>query len=269
MFVDRYDFYQRIFFLNLYKFFYMKYLFHFFLLILLCSCSQIPSSVDDRSEKNTNLDSIFVDFIVNPKIDKISFFWKNDQGEVFGNAKALKSNLVSIGSELVFATNGGMYLKDQTPQGLYIDNNEVKSKLDTIQLAYGNFYMQPNGVFYINNENEAKICKSSSFRIADNIKYATQSGPMLIIDKELHPKFKKESKSKFVRNGVGILPNGNILLVMSKGVINFYDFANYFKDKGCRNALYLDGFVSRTYLPSKKWIQEDGAFGVIIGVTTR
>ena len=54
---------------------------------------------------------------------------------------------------------------------------------------------------------------------------------------------------------------------MSKSGINFYDFANYFKSIGCKNALYLDGFVSRTYLPEKKWIQTDGNFGVIIGVT--
>jgi uncharacterized protein YigE (DUF2233 family) len=35
----------------------------------------------------------------------------------------------------------------------------------------------------------------------------------------------------------------------------------------CQNALYLDGFVSRTYLPEKAWKQVDGNFGVIIGVT--
>ena len=56
---------------------------------------------------------------------------------------------------------------------------------------------------------------------------------------------------------------------MSKKTINFYDFASYFKSKGCKNALYLDGFVSRTYLPSKKWTQIDGNFGVIIAETKR
>jgi uncharacterized protein YigE (DUF2233 family) len=56
---------------------------------------------------------------------------------------------------------------------------------------------------------------------------------------------------------------------MSKKEINFYEFANYFKKKWCKNALYLDGFVSRTYLPEKNWIQTDGNFGVIIGVTQK
>jgi uncharacterized protein YigE (DUF2233 family) len=35
---------------------------------------------------------------------------------------------------------------------------------------------------------------------------------------------------------------------------------------GCRNALYLDGFVSRCYLPEKNLTQLDGDFGVMIGV---
>jgi uncharacterized protein YigE (DUF2233 family) len=52
---------------------------------------------------------------------------------------------------------------------------------------------------------------------------------------------------------------------MSKEGINFYDFAEYFQALGCRNALYLDGYVSRTYLPSENWIQTDGNFAVIIG----
>ena len=55
---------------------------------------------------------------------------------------------------------------------------------------------------------------------------------------------------------------------MSKKEVSFYDFANYFKSMGCKNALYLDGFVSLTYLPEQNWIQTDGNFGVIIGVTT-
>ncbi|MEM1216731.1 MAG: hypothetical protein AAGJ82_13640 [Bacteroidota bacterium] len=38
------------------------------------------------------------------------------------------------------------------------------------------------------------------------------------------------------------------------------------RENGCQNALYLDGFVSRTYLPAKDWVQEDGRYGIIIAV---
>lgn len=247
----------------------MKYLFHFSIFIFLISCGQESNSLNTISENSSNTESRCIEYIVNPELEKISFFWKDSLGDIFGNAKKLKRYLNSKGVELQFATNGGMYLKDQSPQGLYIENGEVKSELDKVQSAFGNFYMQPNGVFYIKDNNEAIICKTSKVIDKSNIKYATQSGPMLIIDGVIHSKFQKESKSKFVRNGVGILPNGNILFVMSKEVVNFYDFATYFKNAGCQNALYLDGFVSRTYLPSKKWIQEDGNFGIIIAVTKK
>ena len=162
--------------------------------------------------------------------------------------------------------NGGMYRKDQSPQGLYIENGHVKSPLDTLQKGYGNFYLQPNGVFYITKENDPVICVTKTFKQTKNIKYATQSGPMLVIDGKLHEKLTKGSKNLNIRNGVGILPNGNLLFAMSKDEINFYDFATYFKEKGCKNALYLDGFVSKTFLPSKNYAQLDGNFGVIIGV---
>ena len=70
-----------------------------------------------------------------------------------------------------------------------------------------------------------------------------------------------------VRNGVGLLPDGRVLLAMSSAKINFYDFADYFRRAGCRQALYLDGFVSRTYAPAAGWNPLDGDSGVIIGIT--
>ncbi len=163
--------------------------------------------------------------------------------------------------------NGGMYLKDQSPQGLYIENGFTLSQIDTIQNGYGNFYLQPNGIFYLTSNGEGFICTTSDFRNKDNIKYATQSGPMLLIEGKIHPKFRKGSHNVHIRNGVGVLPDGQLLFAISKERINFFDFASYFKQNGCKNALYLDGFVSRVYLPSKNWIQLDGNFGVIIGET--
>jgi uncharacterized protein YigE (DUF2233 family) len=90
---------------------------------------------------------------------------------------------------------------------------------------------------------------------------------MLIINGVMHSKFIDGSTNLHIRNGVVILPNGNILFAMSKSEVNFYDFATLFLDNVCKNALYLDGYVSRTCLPAKNWVQEDGQFGVIIGVT--
>lgn len=132
-----------------------------------------------------------------------------------------------------------------------------------MQEAYGNFYLQPNGVFSISNSQEASVTESTKFKNED-IRFATQSGPMLLIDGEVHAALNEGSKNKKVRNAVGIMPDQTILFAMSKKPINFYDFAMYYKNLGCKNALYLDGFVSKTYLPSKDWEQTSGRFGVMI-----
>lgn len=218
------------------------------------------------SKKRNIDDDRFITYVVNPKKMNLAFYWKNEKGDNFKNADVLKSWLKNQKKELLFATNGGMYKKDNSPQGLYIENKITKNAIDTAN-GNGNFYLKPNGVFYITTDKKPNICPTKEFVATGQIKYATQSGPMLVIDGKIHNAFKENSTNLNIRNGVGILPNNQVVFVISKEEINFYDFAAYFKQMGCKNALYLDGFVSRTYLPEKKWVQTDGNFGVIIGVT--
>lgn len=160
----------------------------------------------------------------------------------------------------------GMYLNEKSPLGLFIQEQQTLKPLDTTS-GNGNFYLKPNGVFYTTKENKAFICNTEDFSSKNNIQYATQSRPLLLIDNKIHKAFKQGSSYVNIRNGVGILPYNKVLFVMSKKEVNLYDFTNYFFDAACKNALYLDAFVSRTYLPDKNWVQTDGNFGVIIGVT--
>ncbi len=210
-------------------------------------------------------DNRFISYIVNPTKQNLQFYWKNDSNENFKSIINLKNWLAKKNKSLVFAMNGGMYKQDNSPQGLYIENGNTLSALD-ITNGNGNFYLKPNGIFYLTKTDSAVICKSTDFINDRNIKMATQSGPMLVIDGKIHPKFVKNSTNVNIRNGIGILSENRIIFAMSKNDINFYDFADYFKKMGCTNALYLDGYVSRTYLPEKKWIQTDGNFAVIIGI---
>ncbi|WP_074408540.1 phosphodiester glycosidase family protein [Aquimarina megaterium] len=211
--------------------------------------------------------STFLSYEINPLQQELHFYWKNKNATNYKSFQNLKSELEKENKELVFAMNGGMYNKDLSPQGLYIENGKTKTRIDTSQSGYGNFYLQPNGIFYLTNKNKPVICTTKMFVRNEHIKYATQSGPMLLIDGKIHSKFREGSSNVHIRNGVGILPNGNLLFAISNEKTNFYDFASYFKQNGCKNALYLDGFVSRVYLPSKNWNQLDGNFGVIIGET--
>lgn len=213
-------------------------------------------------------DDEFVYYIANPKTEKVKFHLQNEKGINFGSIQNLKASVHQKGEELLLAMNGGMYKKDRTPQGLYIENGITKTAIDTTN-GNGNFYLKPNGIFYLTNKNEPKILQTTAFKNSKNIKFATQSGPMLLVDGEMHKAFGKGSTNLNIRNGVGILPNGQVIFALSKKEINFYDFACFFKEKGCKNALYLDGFVSRAYCPSQNWKQTDGDFGVIIAVTKK
>lgn len=219
------------------------------------------------AQRQKSKDDRFVSYIVDAKKQDLKLYWKNNKQEHFRSIQNLKDWLNKNHKKLVFAMNAGMYKQDNSPQGLFIENQKTIQTLDTIS-GNGNFYLKPNGVFYVTVDNLPSICITSKFKNSGNLKYATQSGPMLVIDGQIHPAFNQKSTNLNIRNGAGILPDNKIIFAMSKKEINFYDFANYFKNLGCKNALYLDGLVSRTYLPEQNWIQTDGNFGVLIGVTT-
>jgi uncharacterized protein YigE (DUF2233 family) len=238
-------------------------LFLFFLLFGLTGAIGLSSFVT----RQTSEDDKILSYVVDPKSQDLQLYWKDDSLKIFRSILNLKTWLDKKHKTLVFAMNGGMYKQDNSPQGLFIQENKTLAPLNTSS-GNGNFHLKPNGVFYITMNKQAVVCKTTDFNNNEKIRFATQSGPMLVIDGEIHSAFKQGSNNLNIRNGVGILPDNKVIFAMSKEEINFYDFASYFKSLGCKNALYLDGFVSRTYLPGKNWMQTDGNFGVIIGVTT-
>ena len=210
-------------------------------------------------------DDNIISYTVDPAAQDIQLYWKDDKGHIIGSLQGLKDYLGSKNRKLIFAMNGGMFKQDYAPLGLFIQQQKTVTALNTAT-GNGNFYLEPNGVFYITKDNKGVICPTGEFVDNGQVKFATQSGPMLLIAGAIHPAFKEGSANMNIRNGVGILPGNKLLFAMSKDPVNFYELAAYFKSKGCRDALYLDGFVSRTYLPEKNWVQTDGNFGVLIGV---
>ena len=186
---------------------------------------------------------------VNPKEMEVRLYWKDDHGAPFGSFDALAADLEKKGKTLRFATNAGIFSEDFTPGGLHIeDGNELKSL--NLREGGGNFHMKPNGVFALGAEG-ATVVESQAFQESGAVaQIATQSGPMLVIDGELHPAFREGSENKFIRNGVGVDADGNIWFAISNDRVNFYDFATVFKERlGSPEALYLDGSISGFYLP--------------------
>ncbi len=208
-------------------------------------------------------DSRFASYVVAPQ--QLRLFYHDDHGRRFGSLGRLRDWLAQRHQTLLFGTNGGMYAPGGTPKGLFIQAQKLVTPLDTARGA-GNFYLRPNGVFYLTTSQQAGICATGEFRGGAGVAYATQSGPLLVHRGRLHPAFRPSSANVVVRNGVGILPGGRVVFIISRAPVSFYDFAAYFRRLGCREALYLDGFVSRLYCPAQGWHQADGDFGVIIGV---
>jgi uncharacterized protein YigE (DUF2233 family) len=212
--------------------------------------------------------SRFITHIVDPSEGSLVFFWRDKTNQPYQHFYHLEQALTAENKTLRFAMNGGIFQENLTPLGLYVEKGEVLHRLSLRQQGYGNFYIQPNGVFYLTESRKAFVIPTGDFKLTPDIDYATQSGPMLVVNGEINSKLTRGSTSLRVRNGVGILPDGRVMFVLSKRFVNFYDFANYFKQQGCQDALYLDGSVSRIYLPEQN-IQSDGRFGVIIGQVSR
>ncbi|MEY4304084.1 MAG: hypothetical protein RIT52_259 [Pseudomonadota bacterium] len=185
----------------------------------------------------------------------------------YGSFAALVTGLEPTGLTLDFAMNAGMFHEDLAPVGLYIENFQQKARIVTSD-GPGNFGLLPNGVFCVGDS--FAVIESRAFKAAPPAcRYATQSGPMLVIDGALHPSFVRESDSYNYRNGVGVAEDGRAIFVISNDAVNFHAFARYFRDiVGVKNALFLDGSVSRLYAPELDRDDIGFPIGPIIGVVT-
>ncbi len=182
--------------------------------------------------------------------DDIRLFHADDDGQPLYSFATLKQYLRRKGLKLRFAMNGGMYTPRYAPAGLYVENGrQVKSV--NLRKGRGNFHLLPNGVFWIRG-NEAGVWESHRFAHARmKVDYATQSGPMLVIDGHLHPRFRAGSTSRRIRNGVGVMKDGRtVWLALSEEPVTFHRFARFFCDVlKTPNALFLDGTISQIYAP--------------------
>jgi uncharacterized protein YigE (DUF2233 family) len=183
----------------------------------------------------------------------------------YGSFRNVDAALAAEDRKLGFAMNAGMYHRDLAPVGLYVEDRVERSEIVTSD-GPGNFGLLPNGVFCIGDR--FGVFESRMFkRDRPDCRYATQSGPMLVIDGQLHPKLLPDSDSTYIRNGVGVSEDGSrAVFAISNEAVNFHAFARLFRDElGLFEALYFDGNISRLYAPGLD--RHDGGFpmGPIVG----
>lgn len=205
--------------------------------------------------------------IVDPKKEVIELHWKGAGGRIFGNLGELRSELAAQGREMVMGMNGGMFTTDHGPVGLYIEDGRMLHRIDRRTAGSDNFHMQPNGVFGIREDGSAFVMTTADMKDMLGVRYATQSGPMLIADGTINAHFTPGSKNLNIRNGVGVRADGQVVFAISREPVNFHDFATWFQEQGCTNALYLDGAVSKAYIPEAGMLDLDGRLGVLIAVS--
>lgn len=145
----------------------------------------------------------------------------------------------------ILSMNAGMYHEDVSAVGLLVEHGRETHPIELTD-GEGNFFLKPNGVFSVGNDGTAAISESSAYAaVPRNAAFATQSGPMLVINGALHPRFEPDGASRFIRNGVGVRDPNTVVLAISRQPVSFGSFARLFRDElGCQNALYFDGVVS-------------------------
>jgi uncharacterized protein YigE (DUF2233 family) len=196
----------------------------------------------------------------------VRLFWKKPDGQPYGYPSSLPRAFRNSG-RLLFATNGGMYHPDNSPVGLYVEEGRELVRAN-ISAGPGNFHMRPNGVFYVSG-GIAGVEETRSFiKRRPQVDFATQSGPMLVIDGKVHARFARFGGSRKYRAGVGSRDPNSLVFAISDSEVSFGEFARLFRDKlRSKNALFLDGGSATSfYSPAMARNSNFLPLGPIIGV---
>jgi uncharacterized protein YigE (DUF2233 family) len=178
---------------------------------------------------------------------------------------ALERVLRERSTKVRFAMNAGMFDEAGRPIGLAVSEGWEAQPVNRRTDGGGNFHLQPNGIFLVRDDGRAEVVTTPDFDPSDDIRVATQSGPMLVIDGKLNPRFDADGRSRYVRNGVGVDTTGVPVFAISDSPVSFGKFARLFQGPlGCRNALYLDGSVSSLWDPANGRMDSFAPIGPIL-----
>lgn len=179
---------------------------------------------------------------------RVGMSWKRGDGSRYRSLAALRMEREGV----VFAMNGGIFDKQFAPVGLYVEEGKELVPLNLGE-GEGNFFIKPNGVFWVDESGRAGVVDAREYSEQGGrgaVRFAVQSGPMLVKGGVVNGALDRESKSRRVRNGVGVRGDGAVVFVMSEEPVTFFEMAELFRRRlGCAEALYLDGDLSEMSPP--------------------
>lgn len=234
------------------------------LALLLATVSLLPAQ--QRVERGGT-----VFFTYEAKPAGIDLFWQGPDGKPFGQFSKLQQHLHAEGRRVAFIMNAGIFEDGGVPSGLCVIDGKVLHPLN-LSPGAGNFFLKPNGVFYIDARGAHVVTSEEYAKLAPRARLAIQSGPLLLRDGKIHPAFRADSKHYLHRNGVGVRPDGTVVFAITEfgqpRYANLHEFAEFFRSQGCPNALFLDGDISRMFVNPGD-IPPSNYFGAIFAIAPK
>lgn len=233
-------------------------------LLLLASCAS-HGGVEDACEDVRFEGTRFTVCRADPQKHDLMLADKSRDGRPIRDFTGLAPRLGERHARIAFAMNAGMFDASGLPIGYYVEDGAEQKPLNR-RPGPGNFHLKPNGVFW----GDAKgwhVATTDDFAAhkPDHVRFATQSGPMLLIDGQLHPRLAENGTSMQIRNAVGVGLDGTAWFAISDEPVSFGRFARLFRDRlAAPDALYLDGAVSRLWNPISGRMDGGSPIGPIV-----
>jgi uncharacterized protein YigE (DUF2233 family) len=183
---------------------------------------------------------------------------------------ALAQRLGPDARRVRFAMNAGMFDRTGGPIGLFVAEGAERHAVN-LKAGWGNFHLLPNGIFSVGRDGRVAVTESRRFAAGrPAVRWATQSGPMLVVGGRLHPKFDANGESQLIRNGVGVSGPHTAWFAISDDPVSFGRFARLFRDAlHCPDALYLDGNISSLWDPASGRRDGSERLGPMVAVLGR
>lgn len=238
------------------------------IVITICIFAFLVTASADSEQIERN-GTVFHTYVVSPS--RIDLFWQDHSGKRYGQFSTLQKALAAESRQVEFMMNGGIFEEGGIPSGLLIIDHRIVHPLNTAD-GRGNFYLKPNGVFYI-DDSGAHVLSTPEYALRKpKPRLAIQSGPLLLRSGHVHPAFKPSSTNYLHRNGVGIRKDGKVVFAITefgqKKYCSLYEFADLFRSLGCDDALFLDGDLSKMVVNPGQ-IPPGNYFGAIFAVAPK
>ncbi|MCS6039244.1 phosphodiester glycosidase family protein [Klebsiella pneumoniae subsp. pneumoniae] len=130
---------------------------------------------------------------VDAQKERIAMYWQDRHGKASGSLRSLLAGIDGDG-RVQMAMNGGIYDKAYAPLGAVYRRRQTADAGKPLRRRR-ELFIRPGGVFLVEN-GRAKIVPLPAYKPSPAIRYAVQSGPMLIENGAINWRLKPSASSQ-------------------------------------------------------------------------